>query len=59
MLKFYVEGFRTISEPYDRFGSCLVYVYVWNDDIYWSKILCSNINTTLHDLKVKVTDLEL
>ena len=28
------------------------------DDRYWSKILGSTISTSLHDLKVKVTDLE-
>ena len=34
-------------------------VYVWYDDSYWSKILFSTIPTAMHDLKVKVTDLEL
>ena len=31
-------------------------VYVWYDDKHWSK---SNIPTPMHDLKIKVTDLEL
>ena len=34
-------------------------VYVWYDDRQWSKILLSTIPTPMHDLKVKVTDLEL
>ena len=34
-------------------------VHVWYDDRYWSKILYSTIPTTKHDLKVKVTYLEL
>ena len=33
-------------------------VHVSNDDRYWSKILHSTIPTPVHDLKVKVTDLE-
>ena len=32
--------------------------HVWYDDRYSSKILHSTIPTPLHDLKVKVTDLE-
>ena len=34
-------------------------VHVCYDDRYWSKILLSTISTPVHDLKVKVTDLEL
>ena len=34
-------------------------VYVWYDDRHCSKILFSTIPTTIYDLKVKVTDLEL
>ena len=34
-------------------------VYVRYDDRHWSKILLSTIPTPMHDLKVKVTDLEL
>ena len=36
-------------------------VYIWYDDRYWPKILfCTMmIPTPMHDLKVKVTDLEL
>ena len=34
-------------------------VYIWYDDRYWSKILFSTIPTPMHDLKVKVTHLEL
>ena len=35
------------------------FVYIWYDDRYLSKILFSTIPTPMHDLKVKVTDLEL
>ena len=34
-------------------------VHVWYDDGYWSKILHSTIPTPIHDLKIKVKDLEL
>ena len=36
-------------------------VHVWYDDTcrYWSRILHSPIPTPIHDLNVKVTDLEL
>ena len=34
-------------------------VCVWYDDEYWSKLLQSTIPTPIHDLKVKVTDLDL
>ena len=34
-------------------------VHVWYGDRYWSKIFHSTIPTPIHDLKVKVTDLEL
>ena len=34
-------------------------VYVWYDDRNWSKILPGTIPTPMHDLKVKVMDLEL
>ena len=34
-------------------------VHVWSDDRCWSKILHSAIPTPIHDLKIKVTDLEL
>ena len=33
-------------------------VHVWSDDRYWSKILQGTIPTPVHDLKVKVIDLE-
>ena len=33
--------------------------HVSYDDRYWSRILHSIIPTPIHDLKVKVTDLEL
>ena len=33
-------------------------VHVLNDNRDWSKNLCSTIPTTVHDLKVKVIDLE-
>ena len=34
-------------------------VHVWYDDGYWPKILHNTIPTLIHDLKVKVMDLEL
>ena len=34
-------------------------VYIWYDDRDLSKILFRTILTPMHDLKVKVTDLEL
>ena len=34
-------------------------VYIWYDDRYWSKVLFTTIPIPAHDLKVKVTDLEL
>ena len=33
--------------------------HVWYAEGYWSKILQSTIPAPIHDLKVKVTDLEL
>ena len=33
-------------------------VHVWHDDRYYSKILCGTIYTSVHDFKVKVTDLD-
>ena len=55
MLKFYVEVFRT-----SLFQNAMMdLVHVWNGDRYWSNILHSTIRTPIHDLKVKVTDLEL
>ena len=55
MLKFCIKVFKTsfISKPLDGFGLC------WYDDRHWSKILLSTISTPIHDLKIKVTDLEL
>ena len=35
------------------------FVYIWHDARYWSKFLFSTIPTPTHDLKVKVTNLEL
>ena len=55
MLKFYVKVFRTSLFP----DPMMDLVHVWYDDRYWSKILFSTIPTPIHDLKVKVTDLEL
>ena len=55
MLKFYVKVFRTSLFP----NPLMDLVYIWYDDRYWSKILLSTISTTMHDLTVKVTDLEL
>ena len=31
-------------------------IQVWHDDRNLSKILCGTISTTVHDLKVKVTE---
>ena len=53
MLKFYVKIFRTSLFP----NPLMDLVYIWYDDRYWSKILFSTIPTSMHDLKVKVTDL--
>ena len=37
-----------------------LFIHVFGmDDRYWSKILFSSIPTPMHDLNVKVTDLEL
>ena len=33
-------------------------IHVLHGDRYWSKILCGTFNFPVHDLKVKVTDLE-
>ena len=33
-------------------------IHMWHDDRYWSRILCGTISIQVHDLKVKVTDLE-
>ena len=52
---FYVKVFRTSLFP----NSFMDLVYIWYDDRYWSKILFSTIPTLMHDLRVKVTDLEL
>ena len=55
MLKFYVKVFRTSLFP----NPMMDLVHVWYDDRYWFKILHSTIPTSIHDLKVKVTDIEL
>ena len=55
MLKFYVKVFRTSLFP----NPLMDLVYIWYDDRYWSKILFSTNPTPMHDLKLKVTDLEL
>ena len=52
MLKFYIK-FLGPHVWYDGL------VHVWYYDRYWSKILQSTIPTPIHDLEVKVTDLEL
>ena len=54
-VKVYVKVFRTSIFP----NPMLDLVHVWYVDGYWSKILHSNIPTPIHDLKIKVTDLEL
>ena len=57
MQKFYIKVFRT-----SLFPNPLMYLaHVWYDvidDRYWSKVLPSIIPTPVHDLKVRVTDLE-
>ena len=55
MLKFYVKVFRTSLFP----NPLMDLVPVLYDDRYWSKILRGIIPTPVHDLGVKVTDLEL
>ena len=55
MLKFYVKVFRTSLFP----NPMMDLVHVWYDDRYWSKLLFITVPTPIHDLKVKVTDLEL
>ena len=55
MLKFCVKVFRTSLFP----NPMMDLVHVWYDDRYWSKILHSTIPTPIHDLKGKVTYLEL
>ena len=54
MLKFSIKVLRTslfLNPVIDLVNVC-------DDDRYWSKIYCSTIPTYIHDLKVKVTDLE-
>ena len=51
----FVLVFRTSLFP----NPMMDLVHIWYDDRYWSKILHSTIPTPIHDLKVKVTDLEL
>ena len=54
-LKFCIKVFRTFLFP----NPMMDLVHVWYDDIYWSKILLSTIPTPIHDINVKVMDLEL
>ena len=53
MLTFYIKIFRTSLFP----NPMMDLVLVWYGDRYWSKILHST--TSIHDLKVKVMNLEL
>ena len=54
MLKFYVKVFRT-----SLFPNPMIYLaHDWYADRYLSNILHNTIPTPLHDIKVKVTDLE-
>ena len=55
MLKFCIKVFRTSLFP----NPMMDLVRVWHDDRYWSKILHSAIPNPIHDLKVKIMDLEL
>ena len=51
---FYLKVFRT-----PLFPNPVVYLFhVWHEDRCWSKILCSTIPKPVHDLKIKVTDLQ-
>ena len=50
-----VKDFRTSLFP----NSLMDLVYIWLNDRYWSKILFSTIPTPMHNLKVKIMDLEL
>ena len=34
-------------------------IYIWYHDIYWSKVFICTISTHVHDLGVKVTDVEV
>ena len=36
-----------------------VFLIIWYDERYWSKILFSTIPTPSHDLQIRVTDLEI
>ena len=51
---FNIKVFRTSLFP----NSMMDLVHVWYDDGYLSKFLHNTIHTPIHDLKVKVTDLE-
>ena len=55
MSKFCAKVFRTSLFP----NTMMDLVHVWYDHRCWSKIIHSTIPTPIHDLKVKVTDLEL
>ena len=55
LLKFCVKVLRNSLFP----NPMMDLVCVWYDNRYWSKILHNTIPTPIHDLKVKVTDLEL
>ena len=54
MSKFYFNILRTSLFP----NPMMDFVHVWYDHGYWSKILHSTIPTPIHNLKIKVTDLE-
>ena len=54
MLNFFVKVFRTSFFP----SPMMCLLEVWIDDRDRSKILCSTVLTPVHDLTVKVRDLE-
>ena len=54
-LHFTLNVFRTSLFP----NPLMDLDHVWYDDRYWSKILHSAVPATIHNLKVKVTNLEL
>ena len=53
-VKVFVKVFKTSLFP----NLITDLIYLWYDDTYWSKILCTTIPTILGHVKVKDTDLE-
>ena len=57
-LELYVKVLHKIFKTRLFLNPMIYLVHIWYGDRYWFKILCSTIPTPIHDLKVKVTDLE-